>query len=211
MSRFKSIFACALLILTFAAGATMAAAQDKSTGGIKGRVRVETGKPSEVAVIVRQGEREVTQSQTNSKGEFTVNGLQPGIYSVTFRKPGLQVGTMTNVEVRAGKVKTLGDRLVLSVDEGSIAKVRGSVFSEGGRSIGGVRVEIARIQEDGSLKKLGDRITTETGMFVFRLPPDRAKYRITVKADGAAPASKDIVVDDAVVYSVALTLEPAQK
>lgn len=207
MSRIKPVMAFAFLLIL----SLTALAQDKSTGSIKGRVRVETGKPSDVAVIVRQNEREITQTTTNSRGEFTINGLQPGVYAVTFRKPGLSVGTMNNIEVRAGKVRTLGDRLILTVDEGSLAKVRGSVFTESGRSVAGARVEIARVESDGSLKKLDSRVTTETGIFVFRLPADRAKYRITVKADGASPATKDIDVDDAVVYSIALTLEPAQK
>ncbi len=148
---------------------------------------------------------------TNSKGEFTVSGLQPGLYSVTFRKPGLSVGTINNVEVRAGKVRTLGDRLVLTVDEGSIAFLRGSVFDPMGRSVPGARVELARLEADGSAKKLSDRVTTETGQFVFRLPPDKAKYRVTVKADGAQTAIKDVEIDDAVVYRVALTLEPSAK
>ena len=208
MSRLRLTCAAASLILMTVLAAS---AQDKSTGSIKGRVRVETGKPSEVAVIVRQGEREITQSVTNGKGEFTVNGLEPGLYSVTFRKPGLSVGTINNVEVRAGKVRTLGDRLVLTVDEGSIAFLRGSVFDPSGRSIPGARVELARLEADGSLKRISDRVTTETGQFVFRLPPDKAKYRVTVKADGAQAAVKDVEVDDAVVYRVALTLEPSAK
>jgi hypothetical protein len=207
MSRFRSIWAAAFLILL----AVAAPAQDKTTGSIKGRVRVEAGKPSDVAVIVRQGEREITQSATNSKGEFIVSGLQPGVYSVTFRKPGLSVGTINDVEVRAGKVRTLGDRLILTVDEGSIAFLRGSVFDPAGRSVPGAKVELARVESDGSLKKLSDRVTTETGQFVFRLPPDKAQYRVTVKADGAQTATKDVEIDDAVVYRVAVTLEPAAK
>lgn len=207
MIKLKPILAFTVILLV----AALAAAQGKSTGSIKGKVRVETGTPSDVAVLVRQGEREIKKTRTNAKGEFIVDGLEPGLYSVTFRKPGLSVGTINNVEVRAGKVRSMSDRLVLPVDEGSIAKVRGSVFSPEGRSIPGARVEIARVESDGSLKKLDDRVTTETGIFVFRLPPARAKYRLTVKASGAETATKDIEVDDAVVYSVALTLEPARK
>jgi hypothetical protein len=209
MSRFKTIFA-ALFILLLAL-TNIAAQQDKTTGSIKGRVRVETGTASEVAVIVRQGEREITQGVTSSKGEFTINGLQPGIYSVTFRKPGLSVGTVNNVEVRAGKVRTLGDRLILTVDEGSIAFLRGSVFDPAGRSVPGARVELARVEANGNLKKLADRVTTETGQFAFRLPPEKAKYRVTAKAGGAQDATQEITIDDAVVYRVALTLQPAQK
>lgn len=207
MSRFKPIFAFALILLA----ALFAAAQDKTTGSIKGKVRVETGKPSEVAVIVRQDEREIKQSMTNAKGEFTINGLPPGVYAVTFRKPGLSVGTIKNVEVKAGKVRTLSDHLILTIDEGSIAFLRGSVFDPSGRSVAGARVELSRIEADGSLKKLADRITTETGQFAFRLPPDKASYRVTVKAGGAQDATQEVKVDDAVVYRIALTLEPAQK
>lgn len=208
MSRFKTIFAALFIIVLSLAGL---AAQNKTTGSIKGRVRVESGTPSEVAVIVRQGEQEITQGVTNSKGEFTINGLQPGLYSVTFRKPGLSVGTINDVEVRAGKMRTLGDRLILTVDEGSIAFLRGSVFDPSGRSVRGARVELARIEPDGRLKKLGDRVTTETGQFAFRLPPEKAKYRVTAKAGGAEDATQEITIDDAVVYRVALTLQPAQK
>lgn len=205
MSRFKTIFSALSLLLL---ASLSVAAQDKTTGSIKGRVRVESGKASDVAVLVRQGEREITQGMTNSKGEFTIDGLQPGIYSVTFRKPGLSVGTVNNVEVRAGKVRTLGDRLILTVDEGSIAFLRGSVFDPSGRSVPGARVEIARIEADGSVKKLGDRVTTETGQFAFRLPPEKARYRVTAKAGGAQDTSQEITIDDAIVYRVALTLQP---
>lgn len=208
MKRIRLLIA---VVLALVVQAGIVAAQDKTTGSIKGRVRVETGKPSEVAVIVRQGEREITQGVTNNKGEFLINGLQPGIYSVTFRKPGLSVGTINDIEVRAGKVRPLGDRLVLTVDEGSIAFLRGSVFDPSGRSVPGARVELARIEEDGSLKKLADRVSTETGQFAFRLPPDKARYRVTVKAGGAKDASQEVTVDDAVVYRIAVTLEPAPK
>lgn len=208
MSRLKPIVA---FIFIISLAALAAGAQDKSTGSIKGKVRVETGKASDVAVIVRQDEREITKTATNAKGEFTINGLQPGLYAVTFRKPGLSVGTIKNVEVRAGKVRSLSDRLVLTIDEGSLAFVRGSVFDPSGRSVPGARVELARVESDGSFKKVADRVTTETGQFAFRLPPDKATYRVTVKAEGAQDATQEVKVDDAVVYRIALTLEPTLK
>src|SRR5436853_6805081 len=117
-------------------------AQDKSTGAIKGKVRVEKGSPGGVAVIVRQADREVTRTTTDKKGDFIVSHVAAGIYGLTFRKPGLSVGSIENVEVRAGKTRSLGDRLVLSIDEGSIAFIRGSVFNDAGRSVPGVRVEL---------------------------------------------------------------------
>jgi hypothetical protein len=198
--RFSS--AALMLFFSFACFA-----QDKTTGAIKGKVRVEKGSPAAVAVILRQGEREVTRTTTDKHGDFLIARVAPGVYSVTFRKPGLSVGSIDDIEVKAGKTRALGDRLVLSVDEGSIAFIRGSVFTEAGRSVPGVRVELARILDENSTQKLDSRVTGETGEFVFRLPPEAAKYRLTLKADGVQPASKDVEVDGAAVYRVALSLK----
>ncbi|HUE82578.1 MAG TPA: carboxypeptidase-like regulatory domain-containing protein [Pyrinomonadaceae bacterium] len=189
--------------------AGIAFGQDRSTGGIKGKVRVESGGAQGVSVVIRRGEDEITRVVTNRSGDFSVKGLAPGSYGLTFRKPGLSVGTVENIEVRAGKVRSLGDRLFLTVDEGSIAFIRGSVFNEGGRSVPNARVELARILEDDSAKRIDGRLTTETGSFVFRLSPEPGKYRVTVKRDGVMPASKDVEVDGAAVYRIAITLLPA--
>jgi hypothetical protein len=196
-------------VLLFLSGACLA--QDKTTGAIKGKVRVEQGSPGGVAVILLQGEQEVTRAATDKKGEFLISHVTPGVYSLRFRKPGLTVGTIDPLEIKVGKTRTLGDRLVLSVDDGSIAFLRGSVFTESGRSIPGVRVELAKIVDENSIQKLDSRVTGETGEFVFRLPPETAKYRVTAKADGAQLASKDVEIDSAAVYRVALTLKPLPK
>jgi hypothetical protein len=186
-------------------------AQDKTTGAIKGKVRVEQGSPSGVAVILLQGDREVTRAATDRKGEFTIAHVTPGVYSLRFRKPGLSVGTIEPLDVKAGKTRALGDRLVLSIDEGSIVFLRGSVFTESGQSVPGVRVELVKVIDENSVQKIDARVTGETGEFVFRLSPETAKYRVTVKADGAQLASKDVEVDSAAVYRVALTLKPIPK
>ena len=196
------------LVLVLSVCAGIVSAQDKTTGGLKGRVRVEVGNPSAVSIIVRQGEREITRVATNKNGEFTVDRLKPGVYGVTFRKPGLSIGTIENVEVKAGKIRSLGDRLVLTLDEGSIAFIRGSVFDPNGRSAPNVRVELARVEADGSVKKIDGRVTNEIGSFVFRLTPDAAKYRITAKAKDAEAVSQDVEVDGAAVYRIALTVKP---
>lgn len=188
---------------------SVAGAQDrsKSTGGLKGKVRVETGTPGDVAVIVRQGDREIARGVTDKNGEFVVSRLVPGRYGVTLRKPGLSVGSIEDVEVKAGKTRSLGDRLVLSIDEGSIAFIRGSVFDQNDRSVPNVRIELARIEADGTTKKLDGRVTNEIGAFVFRLTPDVAKYRITAKPNGGEAVSKDVEVDGAAVYRIALSVK----
>lgn len=202
----KTTFATALLLLISVAGL----AQDKGTASIKGKVRVEKGSPSGVSVVLLQGDREVTRVATDKKGEFTIAHITPGLYTVTFRKPGLAVNSIANLDLKSGQKRLLHD-LVLGIDEGSIAFLRGSVFTESGRSVPGVRVELARIVAENSLQKIDSRITGETGEFVFRVSPETARYRVTVKADKAEPVSKDVEVDSAVVYRVALILKPVPK
>jgi hypothetical protein len=201
--RFKKSLFIFAIVLVSAAGAM---AQDKSLGAIKGKVRVETGTPAGVTVVVRRGESEVGRSTTNKDGDFVISKLTPGIYGLTFRKPGLSIGTIEDVEVKAGKTRSLGDRLVLTIDEGSIAFLSGSVFSADGRSVPNTKVELARILEDGSTKKIDGRITTETGSFKFRLSPEPGKYRVSVKPDGTEPITKDVDIDGAAVYRIALNL-----
>ncbi len=182
-------------------------AQNRSTGSIKGKVSVETGTPAGVSVIVRQGEREVTRGLTDKGGKFLITGLAPGRYGLTFRKPGLSVGSLEDIEVKAGNTRSLGDRLILKIDEGSIAFIRGSVFNEDDRSVPNVRIELARIEPDGTAKKIDGRVTNEIGTFVFRLIPDAAKYRVTAKPDGGDAVSKDIEIDGAAVYRIALSIK----
>lgn len=202
--RFNKILPLLAMVL-IAAGVSIA--QDKTLGAIKGKVRVETGTPGGVTVVVRRGDKEVTRSTTDKNGEFLVARLMPGVYGLTFRKPGLSIGSIEDVEVKAGKTRSLGDRLILTIDEGSIAFLSGSVFSADGRSVPNAKVELLRILEDGSTKKIDGRITTETGSFKFRLGPEPAKYRVSVKTDGE-PVTKDVEIDGAAVYRVALSLPP---
>jgi hypothetical protein len=206
MRFFKASSVTVVLLLV----AVASFAQDKGTATIKGKVKVEQGSPSGVSVILLQGDREVSRVATDKKGEFTLAHVSPGLYSVTFRKPGLAVGSIPNLDLKGGQKRVLHD-LVLGIDEGSIAFLRGSVFTESGRSVPGVRVELARVIAENTVQKIDARVTGETGEFVFRLSPETAKYRVTVKADGAQPVSKDIEIDSAAVYRVALTLKSVPK
>ena len=206
MTLTRTSFAAALLLLS----SLTCFAQAKTTAAIKGKVRVEKGSPAGVAVLLLQGEKEISRTVTSKKGDFVISRVLPGSYSIKFRKPGLSVGSIDGLEVRAGKTRALHD-LILGIDEGSIAFLRGSVFTESGRSVPGVRVELSRILAENSVQKIDARVTGETGEFVFRLSPETAKYRVTLKADGAEPISKDVEIDSAAVYRVSLTLKPVPK
>ena len=202
------IFLAASVLVAFAVGAV---AQDKSTGIIKGKVKVEKGSAGGIDVLLLQQDNEISRTTTSKNGDFTLSRVQPGTYSVKFRKPGLAVGTVDGVTVKAGETRKLSDGLFLNIDEGSITFIRGSVFTENGRSVPGVRVDLARVIDDKSIQKLDSRITGETGEFVFRLPPNSARYRLTLRADGAETASKDVDVDGAAVYRIALTYKKPEK
>ena len=206
------------LLATLLALSASASAQKKqkkpapTTGVISGRVRVDAGmSPAGVSVTVRRGEEEVARASTDAKGEFEIRDVQPGTYGLTLRKAGLQVGKMEGVEVRAGKTVSYKDKLFLPVDEGAIAHLRGSVFRSDGRSLPGAKVELARVEADGSSRKLDSRVANATGSFAFRLPPGHARYRVTAKADGMQPATEEVNIDGAAIFRVALSLSPASK
>lgn len=209
MNRFR-ITGLFVLLSLLAFGMTAAASQkNKTTGSIKGKVKTESGESAEgVRVTARQGEREVASASTDRKGQFEINGLAAGRYDITFRKPGLSVAEVKDFEIAAGKSRSLGGNVVLPVDEGSLIFVKGSVFTEDGRSIRGARVELARVESDGRVKKIDGRVSNESGSFSFRLPVETARYRVTAKMDGMASASKDVEVEGAAVYRVALALKP---
>ncbi|HET6890876.1 MAG TPA: carboxypeptidase-like regulatory domain-containing protein, partial [Pyrinomonadaceae bacterium] len=71
----------AAIALMFLVGVSLG--QDRSTGAIKGKVRVETGTPAGVTVVIRQGERAVNNVATDKSGAFQIR-LPPGIYGLTF-------------------------------------------------------------------------------------------------------------------------------
>ncbi len=145
---------CASLLLSVAPAAAQKNKKDAppTTGGIRGRLKVAQGaSPSGIEVTVQRGDEEVARTTADAKGEFEVRNLAPGAYRLTFRKPGLQTGRLNDVEVRAGKTLTYkGESLYLGIDEGTIAHLRGSVFTAAGYSVPGARVDLARVLADGA-------------------------------------------------------------
>lgn len=171
-------------------------------------MRVESGGAGTnegVKVVARQGETDVATTTTNRKGEFVLSGLQPGVYAIVFR-PGQGSVIVDNVEVQAGKTRSLRER-TLPVDIGSIAFLRGSVFNAAGLSVAGARVELERVETGGRARNIGGYVTNSLGEFAFRLPPTTAKYRVTARPPGGgSPVSKEVEIDGAYVYRVALSL-----
>ena len=207
MSKRDSIVALLVVLLLSASGSVAQKKGQPTTGGVKGKVRVdESTSPEGVRVSLRRGEEVVAHAETDRKGEFEIGGVAAGTYALRFQKVGLQTAELKPYEIRAGKTGSLGERVFLPVDEGSIAFIKGAVFSAEGRSVSGARVELSLVKPDGTLKRIDGRVSNESGEFSFRLQPQPARYRVSAKGDDGE-AAKEVQVEGAMVYRVALSLK----
>ncbi len=139
-------------------------------------------------------------------GKFVLDNLKTGVYNVVFSKNGYSSGLMYNVEVKKKKVSDLGDRLVLTVDQGTQIIIKGSVFDQNGRSVYGAKVEIEKISDGRQTRKVGSGYTSQSGEFTFRQTEGAAKFRVTATMNGVS-AGKEIEVTNAAIYRLAITLE----
>ena len=182
------------------------AALAQNTGGAKGKVRnLKDEGIANATVAARQKGVDLKSTKSDSKGQFVLEGLEPGIYNLAFEARGYSAAVQYNVEIKKGKVRDLGDRLILMVDRGSRVIVKGSVFFKDGFIAAGAKVVVERVNGDGSVKKLGETAADYQGDFSFSQPEGDAKIRLTASLkDGKAV--KDIDVDSAMVYRTALSL-----
>ncbi len=200
MTRFPKILF--LLLFTISVLTVVISAQ---SGGVKGKVRAPNGKGIPNATItVRLDGKEIKTAASDSKGDFTISGLEKGKYSITFDAAGFVLGVVNGVEIRDG-IRSLGDRLILWVDPGTQVLIRGSVFSKEGASLAAARIELEQVNTDGSIKSLASTYSNTSGEFAFRRPEGFAKLRVTAKLKGVS-GSKDLEVEDASIYRVAITL-----
>ena len=197
----NSVFSVAIFLLLFCG---FALAQD--TGSLKGKVRTTKGDGiAGVTISARQKGEDVKSVTSDNKGNFTIDGLKPGLYNLAFTKNGYSSGVLYNIEVKKKKETDLGDRLILGLDQGNLVLIKGSVFNQDGVSIFGAKIEVSKINSDGSAKKVGSGYSSEGGEFTFRFPQGAAKYRVTATVKGVS-ASKEIEVEDAAIYRLAITL-----
>lgn len=196
----------ALLALLFGFAAISAFAQD--TGGVKGKVQTEKGRAiADATVYARQDGKNIKSAVTNAKGQFLIEGLKVGVYNLLFEKKGYAAATLYNIQVEKKKIRDLsGKNLIMTIDQGTLVIIKGSVFNQAGYSIYGAKVEIFRFLEGGKTKKVGEDITSESGEFTFRFPEEPAKFLITATIKGVSE-SKEIAVDSALIYRLALTLK----
>jgi 5-hydroxyisourate hydrolase-like protein (transthyretin family) len=193
------------------------AAQQK-TGLLKGKVEDEKGKPIASAEVraTRSSDRSTKETYTDESGRYSLE-LEPGEYIVSFDAEGYQGGTLREMQqVEAGKETHI--KTVKLTKAKRISLIRGAVFDLNGFSLAGARVRLERIpteEEEKSgkhIKSFSDsRITNNHGEFAFRLPGEKARYRVTAILDGYKPDTKIIDIGESQAVPVALTLEPLSK
>ena len=194
-----------LLLLTAYCLPLIAHAQE--TGGVKGKVRNMSDQGiADATIAARQKGVDLKTTKSNSKGEFQLNGLEPGIYNLAYEAKGYALSVQYNVEIKKGKIRDLGGRLILLVDRGSRVIVKGSVFFKEGTSAPGAKVEVESVAGDGTVRKLGEAMTDYMGEFTFSQPERAAKLRFKASyKDGKG--SKDIDVDSAMIYRLSVMLD----
>ena len=176
------------------------------TGGLKGKIRTSKGDGiANVVITVRRDGKDLKTAKSDGKGNFTIQGLEAGDYNLVFDGKGYATSLLSKVEVKKNKVRELPDRLILTTDQGTLVIIKGSVFNQDGRSITGAEVVIEKLDSGGAAKKVGSVYTNVSGEFTFRQPEGAAKYRLTAKMKDAA-ASKEIDVDSAAIYRLAISL-----
>jgi len=205
----KAFFPVCIFILS---SALTAFAQEN--GGVKGKVRsIRNDALAQVTVTAQRDGKDVKTTTTDSKGEFVLGGLRTGNYNVAFTKNGYNSGVRYNVEVKKNKIRDLGGRLVLTVDQGTQIVIKGTVFDEDGRSVRGAVIDIEKKQSDGSYRKISSTTSSygleslARGEFLFSFPPtDSAEFRVTASMKGVS-ANKVISVSGAAIYRLAINLK----
>lgn len=199
------------LLFVFLLAFSNFAALAQNTGGAKGKVRTEGGDGLLGATVTaRQEGNDIKSAKTDSKGNFELKGLKPGLYNFVFERNGYSTGVKYNIEIKKDKDVNLGDRLVLTVDKGTQVIINGSVYNQAGFGIYGAKIEIEKILADGKTKKISSGYSSEFGEFNFRFSEGTARLRVTASAKGVS-ASKEVQVDNPAVYRLAITLEMPTK
>ena len=177
-------------------------------GGIKGKVKNNKGDGiGGATVTARLDGKDVKTVTADSNGKFQMEGLKAGKYNIAFDANGYALGVKFGVEIKNGSVRDLGDRLILSVDQGTQLIVKGSVFFKEGTSVTAAKVEIERVNDDGSTKSLGSTYTNISGEFTFRPPAGVTRVRVTAKYKGVEGSKEITDMVNAGIYRTAITLD----
>ena len=112
----RTLMAFAALLIS----ASMASAQ---TGGVRGKILDDTGKPLEAVAVKMEFQGGMTltfETKTNKKGEFMQIGLRPGNWKFTFTKEAFQV-FQAPMRIALGEATVLPDTKMVSAKAAAAA------------------------------------------------------------------------------------------
>lgn len=208
-------FFAAILVASFVAIGHAA----QKPGTLKGKIEDLKGKPiagAEVRVL-RHRDRTTKETRTDASGTYTFE-LDPDDYTVSFDAQGFQGGTLVQMQqVEEGK-ETIVKTIKLDKAQKKTSLVRGAVFDANGAALAGATVKLIRIPTEDEEKEhkkprsLSMNYTTNSrGEFAFRLPSQRARYKVTASGEGYKADTKIVDVNEDEAVPLAFSLVRVKK
>ncbi|MBI4467904.1 MAG: carboxypeptidase regulatory-like domain-containing protein [Acidobacteria bacterium] len=179
-------------------------------GSVRGVVRDEKNQPVagiKVRAISRRTDQQAGEVMTDSYGQYEFSKLPVGRYALSFFSPEHRTATVPVVEVRRQETSAIKD--VTMVRAKPFAIVAGSTFNADGFVLVGTHVRIERVPFDSEpIKSMKmEQHSNSTGEFAFRLPAERARFRITATAPGHEVETAYVEIDGAERRNLAVRLQ----
>ena len=203
IQRIKSMRKC-LVGLLLILSTLLAASASQRMGTLKGKIENEKGKPLAGAEVraMRSRDRSIKEAKTDQAGNYKLE-LEPDDYTVSFDAEGYQGGTLVQMQQVEEGQETTVKTIRLERVRHRTSLVRGAVFAANGASLAGVQLKLVRVpteaeeREHKHVRSLSmSYITNNHGEFAFRVPSERARYRVTATASGYKTETKQIDVNE---------------
>lgn len=195
---------CYAILLTFSLPFLIFA----QSGAIRGKVKERDGKMLD-GVLVRAASASDAQqkheTKTNNRGEFELKGLAEGDYALSFELQGYHIFTTRHLTVAEGETVKLSRTIELVPERTNYAVIRGAIFTSEGLTLSNASVKVERISKGRRFQQ--ETISRDGGEFAFRLPAEKALYRITATAHGFRAAYKELEIENDEIRQIALSLE----
>ncbi len=146
------------------------------TGSLKGQVETIEGVPINIQVL--QNGKVIASTQTNADGNYQIDSVEPGTYTVQITAKGYRAADLT-VQVIADQVKPL-DKVALEALEIPVSHIRGRLSDQATKKpLDRVRVQL--IDDAGNIR---EALTKATGVFEFENVPANQPFTVLIDHDG---------------------------